>query len=396
MCQNFFEQKPLAAKVKGAFLLSCVCMTQALSGQNIQNHAAVLASSATEEVAVIADFNRDGQEDAILAVPTHGLAAEAVNKRDDIALYVFWGKAQGVPEVKDLPSPLSVPSPLSEPSNGQDWKLLAQDFDQDGISDFLLATESRQGERKMQELWFYRGTPHGFSKPILTKREEQEEFDAIFRKAIGASPVADTNLRSKDTLRDLERLSCPVEPFIPWDQMNALQKHLSFFDKDGDGKVTLKENFQSLRDLGIHPALALPFAIAINGAMATPTAGYPTFTLYLPRIDAGMHGSDSGLYDNEGRFDRQKFERWFTVWDKNSDGALDVRELAQRLFQEADLFDLFGSVASGGEFAALFLVAAEQGKLSKSRMQELYEGGLFYAVAAARGSLGCRINFAEN
>ncbi len=388
MFQHFFAQSLLGERVRGTILLSLVCMTQTLSAKEV--HAALLRSSATEEVAVIADFNKDGQDDAILAVPTHSLAADAALELGDIALYVFWGKTQGDREVKDLPSP------LSEPAKAKDWKLLAEDFDHDGIVDLMLGAESAQSAKPSQELWFYRGTAHGFLKPVPSSAEDQKEFALLFAKAIGAAPMLANQPQSWDTLRDLERRSCPIAPFIPWDEMNALQKHLSFFDKDGDGKVTLKENFQSLRDLGITPVLALPFALAINGAMATPTAGYPTFTLYLPRIDAGLHGSDSGLYDNEGRFDLQKFERWFTVWDKNGDGALGVSELAQRLFQETDLFDLFGSVASGGEFAALFLVAAEQGKLSKFRMQELYEGGLFYAVAAARGTLGCRTNFAED
>ena len=85
------------------------------------------------------------------------------------------------------------------------------------------------------------------------------------------------------------------------------------------------------------------------------------------------------------------FEYVFRKWDKDGDGALDIKELTERWYRGVDLFDFFGAMASGGEFSALYLIAAEDGKMSKELMRSLYDGSLFYRVAAAKGKLGCRI-----
>ena len=182
---------------------------------------------------------------------------------------------------------------------------------------------------------------------------------------------------------------CIPAPAIPGDEMTALQKHLAFFDRNSDAKVSVRETLGGLRMLGIPAVVALPAAISINGAMATPTAGYPTLTLHIRSIEAGIHGSDTGIYDDNGLFVPEKFEAWFKTWDQDGDGALNLKELAKRLYKEEDLYDFFGLIASGGEFGALYLVAAEDGKISKERMLGLYDGSLFYTLARARGILDC-------
>lgn len=368
------------------------CQAPVLWAQQGQQRAAMLDHLTQGEVVVTGDFNKDGKEDAILAVPTEGMTADLAKALGEVALYIFWGTDSRQAEVTALDAPRSEDAR----AEARAWKLLVQDEDGDGIDDLWVSVQENTPSGVVDSLWIYKGGPRAIAAPLQASRTDMKRFQKAFPLAREASPrSADARVLSR-VARTLEREPCPVVPFRPWSEMNALQRHLSFFDSEGDGKVTLQENFRGLRDLGIPSLLALPFAIAINGAMATPTAGYPSFTLKLAHIDAGMHGSDSGLYDDEGRFDSDRFERWFSTWDKNGDGALDLKELAQRLFKETDLFDLFGSVASGGEFGALFLVAAEQGKISKERMRELYEGELFYAVAAARGTLGCRQNFAEH
>jgi peroxygenase len=180
-----------------------------------------------------------------------------------------------------------------------------------------------------------------------------------------------------------------INTAIPWDQMTALQKHLAFFDFNVDAKVTVAETYRGLRILNLAPPFALSAAISINGAMATATAGFPSLTLRIPSIEAGIHGSDTGIYDDNGEFDPQKFEDWFATWDKDHDGALNFKELAQRLYKEQDLFDVFGILASGGEFGALYLLAAQDGKVSKERIAALYQGSLFYDLAREKGVPQC-------
>ena len=49
-----------------------------------------------------------------------------------------------------------------------------------------------------------------------------------------------------------------AEPAIPWDEMTPLQKHVSFFDYNGDGYITVLEDYRGLRALGIDPASSMP------------------------------------------------------------------------------------------------------------------------------------------
>ncbi len=173
-------------------------------------------------------------------------------------------------------------------------------------------------------------------------------------------------------------------PAIPWDEMTPLQKHVSFFDYNGDGYVTVLEDYKGLRALGIDPFSSAAFASAINAALGTPTSGYPSLTISIFGIAKGVHGSDTGIYDSEGRFVPEAFERLFDDWDRNHSGGLDPLELAARTIDDADLFDLFGVTASTAEFGLLYAVAAEDGELTRDRMRAFYDGTLFYDLAEER------------
>ena len=173
-------------------------------------------------------------------------------------------------------------------------------------------------------------------------------------------------------------------PAIPWDEMTALQKHVAFFDYDGDGYITVVVDYRGLRALGIDPFSASGFALAINTALGTSTMGYPSLTISLYDIDNGVHGSDTGIYDDEGNFVPEQFELLFDQWDLNGSDGLDPIELAARTIDDAELGDVFGVTGSVAEFGLLFAIAAEDGELSRDRMRGFYEGTLFYDLAEER------------
>jgi peroxygenase len=179
-----------------------------------------------------------------------------------------------------------------------------------------------------------------------------------------------------------------AEPAIPWEEMTALQRHVSFFDYDGDGYITVTEDYRGLRALGIDPLSAAAFALAINGALGTPTMGYPSLTISLYEIDDGIHGSDTGIYDSDGEVVEENFQRLFDEWDLDGSGGLDPAELAARTIDDADLFDLFGITASAAELGLLYAVAAEDGELTRARMRAFYDGTLFYDLAEERADRG--------
>jgi peroxygenase len=173
-------------------------------------------------------------------------------------------------------------------------------------------------------------------------------------------------------------------PAIPWDEMTALQKHVSFFDYDGDGYVTVLEDYRGLRALGIDPVSASAFATAINAALGTSTVGYPSLTISIHGIANAVHGSDSGIYDSQGDFVPAAFDALFDDWDRNGSDGLDPVELAARAIDDADLGDVFGVTASAAEFGLLYAVAAEDGELTRDRMRAFYDGTLFYDLAEER------------
>jgi peroxygenase len=173
-------------------------------------------------------------------------------------------------------------------------------------------------------------------------------------------------------------------PAIPWDEMTPLQRHVSFFDYNGDGYVTVLEDYRGLRALGIDPVSATAFASAINAALGTPTEGYPSLTISIYGIANGVHGSDTGIYDSQGHFVPQAFDRLFDDWDRNGSGGLDPAELVARTVDDGDLGDLFGVTASVAEFGLLYAVAAEDGELTRDRMRAFYDGTLFYDLAEER------------
>jgi len=134
---------------------------------------------------------------------------------------------------------------------------------------------------------------------------------------------------------------------------SVLQQHLDFFDQvsspgpsthhdtttpanltappllqDRDGIIHPLDTFTGFRRLGFGHPLSLLSVLIIHSTFSYPTLPSvipdPLFRIYIANIHRCKHGSDSGAYDNEGRFVPQKFEDIFskygpgdglTIWD---------------------------------------------------------------------------------
>ncbi|MGK3985169.1 caleosin family protein [Sorangium sp. So ce136] len=162
----------------------------------------------------------------------------------------------------------------------------------------------------------------------------------------------------------------------------ALEMHSAFFDRNHDGIITLRETYEGLRAIGIGRVLSAWFALFINGVLGLPTSRsfVPTFSITLENIHRGKHASDTGVYDKDGRFDPAKFDELFSRWDKDRDGALNVRELVARTLGDRDLLDVFGFLASAGEWTVLYALAGKGGKLTREQLRRMYDGTLFYEL----------------
>ena len=169
-------------------------------------------------------------------------------------------------------------------------------------------------------------------------------------------------------------------------KLTALQKHVMFFDQDGDGKITVGETFDGLRELGFGYTRSSAFAFAINAGLGVATGApwYAPLTVDIENIAKGKHDSDTDIYDVDGRFNAQKFEDLFAIYDTDSDNALSAEEF--EIFYMRNKEDEASSLVSTFEFGLLIELAGEprviDGKetsvVTRETMARFYDGSLFY------------------
>lgn len=171
---------------------------------------------------------------------------------------------------------------------------------------------------------------------------------------------------------------------------SALQIHLSFFDKNGDGMVTRAETTLSLRQLGLSSIKANTAAFLIHAFLGPKTTGsWRNLDVSVKDIKLGKHGSDTGAFDADGRFVPAAFERMFTEFDTNRSESLSEAEIMVMIAANAKLRP--GSeTAAKQEFQLLLQIAADTTEaagaekvpaISKQRLQEFYDGSLFFKLA---------------
>ena len=86
-------------------------------------------------------------------------------------------------------------------------------------------------------------------------------------------PRADTSRSASgpSAIDTFERVGEPRNSTQASNKLTALQKHVMFFDQDGDGKITVGETFDGLRELGFGYTRSSAFAFAINAGLGVAT-----------------------------------------------------------------------------------------------------------------------------
>jgi len=177
----------------------------------------------------------------------------------------------------------------------------------------------------------------------------------------------------------------PAAPQAPKQERTPLQKHVDFFDRNGDHETTVCETYSGLRALGMGRLASGGAAFVINLGLGLKTGApwYSPLTVQNDNIAQGKHDSDSDTYDENGNFVQAKFDEMFAKYDTDKDNALNKAEITFMLDDRKESF--VGRQAAGAEFNLLLRIGGEEtanGKaLTRERLSSLYDGSLFYTLA---------------
>lgn len=169
------------------------------------------------------------------------------------------------------------------------------------------------------------------------------------------------------------------------EEMTPLQKHVAFFDRNNDGVIYPWETFQGFRAIGCGVALSTASAAFINGFLGPKTRlgrlPSPLLPIYVKNIHKGKHGSDSGVYDSEGRFVPSKFEEIFQKHAHTRPDALTSDELDEMLEANKQPNDRGGQLGALTEWKILYKLCKDKdGFLHKETIRAVYDGSLFHQM----------------
>ncbi|XP_060669477.1 probable peroxygenase 4 [Ziziphus jujuba] len=163
---------------------------------------------------------------------------------------------------------------------------------------------------------------------------------------------------------------------------NVLKKHVQFFDRNNDGFIYPWETYQGFRAIGCGIALSAFSALFINMGLSGKTrpGKFPSllFPIEIQHITKAKHGSDSGVYDHDGRFVPLKFEEIFKKYARTTPDALTSDELSKMIKENRESKDYKGWIGAYVEWKILYYLCKDRrGLLRKETVRGVYDGTLF-------------------
>uniref|UniRef100_A0A7N0TFZ3 EF-hand domain-containing protein n=1 Tax=Kalanchoe fedtschenkoi TaxID=63787 RepID=A0A7N0TFZ3_KALFE len=165
-----------------------------------------------------------------------------------------------------------------------------------------------------------------------------------------------------------------------------MKKHAEFFDQNHDGFLHIPETVEGFKQLGIGAVESLASAAAIHTTLSAKTRpGQPfdkDFPIIIENIKLAKHTSDSGVYDDEGRFVQEKFEAIFTNHAHVKPDALNSDELDELLKSNRKAGDFKNWLAASTEWKLLYRLGKDvNGFLPKENIRNVYDGSFFHQLA---------------
>lgn len=168
--------------------------------------------------------------------------------------------------------------------------------------------------------------------------------------------------------------------------LTTLQKHVMFFDCNKDGIIYPWETYKGFRAIGCGILFSIGAAIFIHIMLGCKTKPgkflSPILPIAIKNIKGGKHGSDSGVYDAEGRFIPAKFEEIFMKHSKTLKTALTSHELEEMIRANREPKDYKGWIMAYAEWKVLYVLCKDKhGLLQKETIKAAFDGSLFQQLA---------------
>ncbi|KAK4221998.1 Caleosin related protein-domain-containing protein [Podospora fimiseda] len=225
--------------------------------------------------------------------------------------------------------------------------------------------------------------------PVTRQRRQAADVDVFIPKP----GVARANLAVSASKPEGSTGSDSYPPPISgWEQYTVMQQHVLFWDRDQDGAIYPWDTFKGFRELGFNLIFCLLATVIINGGFSYPTrlgrSLWPDFwwRVWVGDIHKAKHGSDTGVYDKEGRFVPQNFEDMFSKWDEEDRGSLSEMELWRMIRGNRLAVDPYGWGAAIFEFGTTWLLLQKNGRVCKEDLRQTYDGTIFWKIKEARES----------
>jgi len=181
--------------------------------------------------------------------------------------------------------------------------------------------------------------------------------------------------------------------------LTVLERHVSYFDPDGDGQITMAQTFRGLRNVGVGVVLSGLLTLLINVFLGYLTHGRPALSVSVKDIARGKHPYDTGAFNLRGELDEANFEALFSAEAASPPfDRLTRQEIRALIVKRGDPKKPFGELGSllsnwfsGREIQLLLCVASDCTKVSPSGEEEpaisrrtlrrFYTGRLLFLLA---------------
>lgn len=171
--------------------------------------------------------------------------------------------------------------------------------------------------------------------------------------------------------------------------LTPLQRHIAFWDQDGDGLVRPLDVYAGFRALGFSVlfslgALLIPLFFSYPTRLAHSAVPDWRFRLYVASIHKAKHGSDTGAYDVDGGLREHMFDEMFARYDTEDTGGLSAAELWRMIGRNRGAADVAGWAFSFMEWWTTWLLLQEDGRVGREDLWACYDGSLFWRIADGR------------